>query len=159
MNMMHISHARRTVTLRFVANVHRSAVPIYAKDGNDDAGNTYHDILCRQCKRILGKWYSATLPAFDAYRMAYTLNQDDLVEFAVGMDAPMDEWNMEGAVAAAAWKANMEHMNDLTTRMEKAQKVLVVVEERLVETKRLVEANQQKQNITGRLPVITWLWD
>ncbi|RLN99395.1 hypothetical protein DYB28_005820, partial [Aphanomyces astaci] len=120
-NLMHVNEERRTFTLKFVVNIIRSTVPIHAAAGGEDAGNTFHDLLCRQCKRILGKWYSATVPQFDAYRMAYTLHADDVAEYAVGADAPEDEWSMEGAVAVAQWKANMTHMRELSKRLAKVK--------------------------------------
>ncbi|RHY29717.1 hypothetical protein DYB32_004905 [Aphanomyces invadans] len=120
-NLMHVNEARRTVTLKYAVNIIRSTVAIHAAAGGEDAGNTYHELLCRQCKRILGKWYSATVPAFDAYRMAYTLHADDVTEYAVGANAPEDQWSMEGAVAVDEWKANVLHMRDLSKRLAKVR--------------------------------------
>ncbi|KAH9138189.1 hypothetical protein AeRB84_017441 [Aphanomyces euteiches] len=148
MNILHLSEPNRTVTLQCVINVNRSAVPIYSTQG-DDAGNTYHELMCRQCKRILGRWYSATLPQFDAYRMAYTLNADDVVEYHVGMTTPVEEWRMDGALAVADWMNKMETVDDLSKRMEKVRKVLLVVEERLVESKRRVD--QKKRGMSYHL--------
>ncbi|ETV96048.1 hypothetical protein, variant [Aphanomyces invadans] len=141
-NLMHVNEARRTVTLKYAVNIIRSTVAIHAAAGGEDAGNTYHDLLCRQCKRILGKWYSATVPAFDAYRMAYTLHADDVTEYAVGANAPEDQWSMEGAVAVDEWKANVLHMRDLSKRLAKAQLVLKMVHDRILISERLVQARR-----------------